>query len=295
MVNIKDWIHSTRPKTLPASLAPVFIGASYSYYLGKFDWLIFLLISIISLLIQISTNFINDIYDYKNGADNINRIGPKKSLFTGAISLRQMIIASILVLFFTFIIGVWVCSMTSWWLMLAGIMSMLFAWAYTGGPYPLAYKGLAEPFVFIFFGLVATNGTIFAFTGEISKIGFISSFMPGLLSTTLLMVNNIRDIENDSKVKKMTLAVRMGRINSIKLFNTLITFSILVPIYLTLTTNNLFYFIPLLAIPLLGKLSKNIEKLEGKDMNKLLALNGIILILNGLLTSLSFILMKIYG
>lgn len=295
MVNIKDWIHSTRPKTLPASLAPVFIGASYSYYLGKFDWLIFLLISIISLLIQVSTNFINDIYDYKNGADNINRIGPKKSLFTGAISLRQMIIASFFVMLITFIIGVWVSSMTSWWLMVAGILSMIFAWAYTGGPYPLAYKGLAEPFVFIFFGLVATNGTIFAFTGEITKIGFIVSFMPGLLSTTLLMVNNIRDIDNDSKVKKMTLAVRIGRIKSIKLFNTLITFSILVPIYLTLTTNNLFYFIPLLAIPLLGKLSKNIEKLEGKDINKLLALNGIILVLNGLLTSLTFILMKIYG
>lgn len=295
MTNIKDWIHSTRPKTLPASLTPVFIGASYSYYFGKFDWLIFILICIISLLIQISTNFINDIYDYKNGADNIFRVGPKKSLFTGAISLRQMIIASIIVMLITLIIGVWVCSITSWWLMLAGIMSMLFAWAYTGGPYPLAYKGLAEPFVFVFFGLVATNGTIFAFTGEITKIGFFVSFMPGLLSTTLLMVNNIRDIENDLKVKKMTLEVRIGRIKSIKLFNTLVTFSILVPIFLALTTNNLFYFIPLLAIPLLGNLSKNIEKYQGKELNKLLALNGIILILNGLLTSLTFILMKIYG
>lgn len=295
MNNFKDWLHSTRPKTLPASLAPVFIGASYSFYLGKFDWLIFVLICIISLLVQISTNFINDIYDFKKGADNSNRIGPKKSLFTGAISLNQMKFASFLVMLITFGIGLWVCSLTSWWLMIAGILSMTFAWAYTGGPYPLAYKGLAEPFVFVFFGLVATNGTIYAFTNEISRIGVIVSFMPGLLSTTLLMVNNIRDISNDKEVGKMTLEVRLGKEKSIKLFNLLVTFSIIIPIYLALSYNNLFYFIPLLIIPLLGKLSKNIEKFEGKELNKLLALNGIILILNGLLTSLTFILMKIYA
>ncbi|OGU60833.1 MAG: 1,4-dihydroxy-2-naphthoate octaprenyltransferase [Ignavibacteria bacterium GWF2_33_9] len=293
MSNLRAWIHSTRPKTLPASLAPVFIGSSYSYYLGKFDWLIFGLICLISLLVQISTNFINDIYDFKNGVDNINRIGPKKSLFTGAISLSQMKTASILIMFLTFMIGLWVCSMTSWWLMPAGILSMLFAWAYTGGPYPLSSKGLAEPFVFIFFGLVATNGTIFAFTNEISQIGVYASFMPGLLSTTLLMVNNIRDIENDSQVGKMTLEVRLGKEKSVKLFNFLVTAALLVPIFMVLTYQNFLFFIPLIAVPLYGRLSKYIDKYQGKELNKLLALNGILLILNGLLTSLTFIFMKI--
>jgi len=168
----------------------------------------------------------------------------------------------------------------------------LFAWAYTGGPYPLAYNGLAEPMVFIFFGLIAVNGTVFVFIHSITWISFIASLMPAFLSTTLLMVNNIRDVATDLKVKKYTLAVKLGQVRSRRLYFILHFINLFVPLVLTIYYSNLFFLLPLLSIPLNIQAIRLIYTKEGKELNKVLALNGVLIMINGLLTSISFVISK---
>ena len=295
MINWRIWINATRPKTLPASLSPVLIGTSIAYYHNSFNLFYFLLISFLALLIQICTNFINELYDFKNGADSKNRLGPTRAVSAGLIPYKVMKNVSIFLVLITFILGMILVLKSGWIIFLIGVASLFFAWAYTGGPYPLAYNGLAEPAVLIFFGIFAVNGTYFILTDKLDLIPLIASFMPGLLSTNLLLVNNIRDIETDKLVNKNTLAVKLGRKLSNHLYLFIHIFTILIPFILFYFTKNYLMFLPLVALPLHINCVKNTYFLDGRALNKVLALNGFLILLNGLLTSFSFILTKHYG
>jgi 1,4-dihydroxy-2-naphthoate octaprenyltransferase len=292
MTKIQALLHSTRLKTLPASLSPVLIGSSIAYYYGKFDLFLFIVVSLCAILIQISTNYINEIYDYKKGADSEQRQGPQRSVAAGLISVNLMTKISSAIIIITFLLGLILVQQAGLIILIIGILSLLFAWAYTGGPYPLAYNGLAEPMVFIFFGLIAVNGTVFVFIHSITWISFIASLMPAFLSTTLLMVNNIRDVATDLKVKKYTLAVKLGQVRSRRLYFILHFINLFVPLVLTIYCSNLFFLLPLLSIPLNIQAIRLIYTKEGKELNKVLALNGVLIMINGLLTSISFVISK---
>ena len=294
MSNFSVWLNATRPKTLPASLAPVMIGSSIAYYHNSFDWWIVIIVSVLSVLIQILANFLNEIYDYKKGADNHKRIGPQRAVASGLISVKQMSVVSILLAAFIFGAGLILVYHSGWVILLIGILCLLFAYLYTGGPYPLAYNGLAEPFVFVFFGLIAVNGTYFVFTGNINEIAVISSIMPGLLSTNLLLVNNIRDIDTDAPSGKYTLAVKIGKENSRHLYLILNFIVFFIPIMLAIKLESFWMLIPILAMPILANMSFRIYFSDGKALNKILAMNGLSILLNGILTSISFIVLKIY-
>lgn len=291
---IKIWINATRPKTLPASLAPVFIGSSIAYYYGSFNFYYFLLICLVALLIQISTNFINELYDFKKGADNSQRLGPTRAVASGLIDYQTMKKVSIAIVAITFLLGLILVYKSGMVILVIGVLSLLFAWAYTGGPFPLAYNGLAEPAVLIFFGIFAVNGTFYVFHNHFDTIPLIASLIPGLLSTNLLLINNIRDIPTDKLVSKNTLAVRLGRNWANHLYLAIHFLSIIIPFILFYIMNNMFMLLPLLLLPLHISCVKKAYFFQGRDLNKVLATNGVLILLNGILISISFIISRQY-
>jgi 1,4-dihydroxy-2-naphthoate octaprenyltransferase len=212
MSQIKIWIEASRPKTLWASIAPVIIGTAMAYSDGEWDLLIALLTMLSAMMIQIGTNFANDYYDYFKGADTKERIGPTRATGSGLVKPETMKIAFYLAFGLSVILGLYLISRGGWPILIVGSLSILFGILYTGGPFPLGYKGLGEIFVLIFFGPVAVAGTYYLQTLDINLAVILAGLSPGLISTALLTVNNLRDIHTDKKAGKRTLAVRFGPI-----------------------------------------------------------------------------------
>lgn len=264
---------------------PVGIGASYAYSLGHFDWIIFPVICLCAVMIQITTNFFNEIYDAKRGADTEDRIGPPR----GVIPARTMWVVTIFSLIVTFLTGLYLVSVSDWYILLIGIISLFFAWAYTGGPYPLAYKGLGDIFVLIFFGIVAVCGTFYIFTGYVDLDIFFVSIIPGLLSANILGVNNIRDIETDKKVNKMTLAVRLGEKRSKILYEFNLGLVNSFQFGIAIGVGSWWHALPFATLPLMIILIAKLKKAKGKDYNKLLTMSGGLLMLFGILQIIGFI------
>lgn len=290
MPQVKDWITALRLKTLPASVSPVLIASAYAYSLDKFNGLAFVVILFCASMIQIITNFINEIYDFKTGADNDNRLGSVRGVATGKISVKSMWLVSITLIIITFLAGLYLVSISDYYILLVGIVSLFFSWAYTGGPYPLAYKGLGDIFVLVFFGIVAVCGSFYIYTGYVNSFIFIASFVPGILSSNILAANNIRDIETDRKVNKITLAVRLGRKKSIALYSVLMFIVFAIQFYLYLITGNSYILITFLTLPIAMIIFKKIILAEGREFNLVLALSGLFLIIDSVLLSLSFVL-----
>ncbi len=186
------------------------MGTAMAFESGKGHMLSAIAALVGALLIQIGTNLSNDYFDYVKGADTEERLGPVRATQAGWISPRIILRSSLLVFASAVLIGLFLVWRGGWPIVLIGILSIIFGILYTGGPYPLAYHGLGELFVLIFFGPVATLGTYYVQALEFSFEVFIAGLAPGLLSTALLAVNNLRDIPTDLKARKRTLAVRFG-------------------------------------------------------------------------------------
>ena len=206
----KVWFLAARPKTLPAAVAPVLLGTAVAAHEGGFSFIPALICLVFALLIQIGSNFANDYFDYGAGVDTGKRVGPARAVASGWVTPQQMWRATLIVLSAAFLVGLMLVFYGGWWLVAVGVLSILCAIAYTGGPYPLGYNGLADIFVFVFFGLVAVMFTAYVQTGEFSWGAFWAGAGCGLLSTNLLVVNNARDIETDREAGKRTLPVRFG-------------------------------------------------------------------------------------
>lgn len=205
------WLLAIRPKTLAASLAPVFFSGWLAWHSGRFNPYVFLLILITATLIQIGTNLINDLSDFKKGADTSERKGPIRVTQAGLISVDTITKAAYGTLGLALLCGVYLVFLGGTPILLIGIASLLSAWCYTAGPYPLAYLGIADIFVLIFFGPVATTGTYLLLTQEFSLTALLTGVGFGAISTAILVVNNLRDVEEDKAASKRTTAVRFGR------------------------------------------------------------------------------------
>ncbi len=288
--NISTWLLATRPKTLPAGLVPVLIGSALALRDNLFDTKYFILIAVCALLIQIITNFINEIYDYKKGADTEERIGPERAVASGKIDIKVMTVVSAILLVITFSIGMLLVYRAGYEILIVGLSSLFFAWAYTGGPYPLAYKGLGELFVLIYFGIVAVAGTYAVLTLNWTLESAVWGLVPGLISMNILGVNNIRDIDTDLKVNKMTTAARLGKTNAKRLYVLIFITLYLIHLYFAITTSNIYLLLPLITLPLTVSLCKGVMKAEAKEFNMLLSKTGLLLILHGLISSFSIIL-----
>jgi 1,4-dihydroxy-2-naphthoate octaprenyltransferase len=289
MANLKYWLLATRPKTLPASIIPVLVGSAIAARDGYFDWFYLSIIIVCALLIQIITNFFNEYYDYLKGADTDDRLGPRRAVASGLISPKSMKIASIALLMITFALGMILVAQAGWLILAIGIFSLFFSWSYTGGPMPLAYKGLGDIFVLIFFGIIAVNGTYFVYSGNFSEVAFIAGFAPGIFSMNILSVNNIRDIETDVKVGKITMAVRLGERISKLIFVILNIGAFVVSLLLYLKLGQAILLFPLAAFPLSIIIIKNLYTKKGKELNSVLAQTGLLLMIHGILMVVSFI------
>lgn len=204
------WIYAARPRTLAAAAAPVFIGGAIAWKNGLFDGVSTAVALVCALLIQIGTNYANDYYDFRKGADTAERLGFKRAVASGWVSPGSMKRATFLVMGLAFLCGMLLVYKSGWPVFWLGLASILAGIAYTGGPFPLGYNGLGDVFVMLFFGQAAVMGTVFVNTGVWSYEAFIWSLGPGALAVNILVLNNLRDIETDRKAGKRTLGVFFG-------------------------------------------------------------------------------------
>lgn len=286
-----DWFLAIRPKTLSASVCPVIIGTAMAYGDGIEHLTTATICLIAALAIQIGTNLANDFYDFKNGADTSERLGPIRMTQAGRINPNHMRIGFILAFLIAAIASCILVQRGGWPIGIIAFLSILFGWLYTAGPKPLGYIGLGEIFVFIFFGPVAVAGTYYVQSFELNTAVIIAGMGPGLLSVAILAVNNYRDYDTDQKSGKRTLAVRFGRSFAQLEYAAAVILAALLPvmIYYHIEDHKRILWtsiIALLSIPLMKTV---FTSKEGPQLNKVLALTGAILIIYTFLFSLGWI------
>ena len=291
---LKSILIAIRPKTLSASIAPVLVGSSIAFNSSHFNMQIFFLTFFSAIFIQIGTNFANDVYDFINGADNDERIGPTRSVQANLISVRAMKYLTIISFLLSVICGLPLVIQGGYPILLVGILSIISGYAYTGGPYPLGYNGWGDIFVFIFFGPIAVCGTFFLQLGYVSVESIISGIIMGCLSVTLLCINNIRDVETDRNVGKRTIAVRFGVMFVKILFISLFLISYLLLAYLSFNLSylntNVFFLLLIITVPLCIKLNFDVFKLKSHSLNRLLSNVSVFIIIFSLLFILSILI-----
>ena len=213
MASLSDWLQAARPKTLGAAVAPVFAGFFIGSNLGgqPLAWPLLLCTLGSTIALQIATNWFNDALDFKQGKDTQARIGPRRITAAGVVKPGTVMLAGFLMLGLATLLSLPLISARGLPIVIIGIPSLWFCYGYTGGPAPLAYRGLGELFVILFFGLVAVAGSAFVQTGEWLVGGIIGGVQIGCLSTVLIAINNLRDIDEDRSTGKRTLAVRFGQ------------------------------------------------------------------------------------
>jgi 1,4-dihydroxy-2-naphthoate octaprenyltransferase len=205
------WLEAARPRTLPAAVAPVLVGSALAWHDGTFQLAAAALCLGFALLVQVGTNFANDYYDFVRGADTATRVGPRRAVAAGLVSPVTMKRVMMTTFGAAFLVGLGLIAWGGPWLLAIGVASILAGIAYTGGPWPLAYHGLGDVFVLIFFGLVAVGGTYFVQAGRLAAEALLAGVPVGLLAANILVVNNYRDVETDVLAGKRTLVVRLGR------------------------------------------------------------------------------------
>ena len=291
---LKSILIAIRPKTLSASIAPVLVGSSIAFNSSHFNMQIFFSNFFSAIFIQIGTNFANDVYDFINGADNDERIGPTRAVQANLISVRAMKYLTIISFLLSVICGLPLVIQGGYPILLVGILSIISGYAYTGGPYPLGYNGWGDIFVFIFFGPIAVCGTFFLQLGYVSVESIISGIIMGCLSVTLLCINNIRDVETDRNVGKRTIAVRFGVMFVKILFISLFLISYLLLAYLSFNLSylntNVFFLLLIITVPLCIKLNFDVFKLKSHSLNRLLSNVSVFIIIFSLLFILSILI-----
>ncbi|MEN8783361.1 MAG: 1,4-dihydroxy-2-naphthoate octaprenyltransferase [Akkermansiaceae bacterium] len=231
----KAWLIAARPKTLPAAIVPVWSGSLMVVALGvDVSYRLVVVTLMGAIFIQIATNFFNDVIDAKKGADTSERIGPTRATSSGLLSPKAMYAGAAFMLLQALVCGFLLFNARGWPIIAIGIPSLYLSYGYTGGPIPLAYRGLGEVFVILFFGFIAVMGAIFVQTGLWPWQGWILGLQIGCLSAVLIAVNNYRDLEEDEVVDKRTLVVRWGR----KPVAFLIYFMTILPSLLVLVFHN---------------------------------------------------------
>jgi len=220
--SLQIWMMAARPKTLPAGIAPVLVGTALAGYLHVFHPLRFVAALLGSVLIQVGTNLSNDYSDARRGADTEDRLGPVRVTAGGLVPPKQVLIATYVTFGLAVLCGAYLVAVAGWQLLLIGIASILAGVLYTGGPRPYGYEGLGELFVFLFFGVAAVAGSYFVQMRDFSWESLAMSVPVGLIASALLVVNNTRDIETDRRANKRTLAVRLGRQRTRRLYSVMV-------------------------------------------------------------------------
>jgi 1,4-dihydroxy-2-naphthoate octaprenyltransferase len=292
MGNLKVWCLAARPKTLWAGFVPVIIGGALAYDSGNFHSLAFVAAALGALLIQIGTNFANDLFDFLKAADSDERLGPLRATQAGLVTPAQMKIATAATFTLAIIIGVYLVLRGGTPVVIIGLVSITLGLLYTGGPIPLGYLGLGDIFVLIFFGPVAVAGTYYVVTLDINPTVLVAGLPPGMISTAILTVNNIRDIDTDRRCGKRTLAVRYGLSFARYEYLLMTAGGIIFPLFIFLADKShpgiiLSLLTLIVAFPSIRKVMTG---LSGYALNDILESTGQILALFGVLFSIGWLI-----
>jgi 1,4-dihydroxy-2-naphthoate octaprenyltransferase len=265
---IKHFIYAARMRILPASAIPTIAGIMLAAIDGAHDFFTAFITVLSAMMLQTTSNYLNDLYDFKKGAD-LKRIGPPRAVASGMISEKAMTFMSWVMFTLTFLIGLILVQKAGWPILVIGIVSLWAAFAYTGGPYPLAYHGLGEATAFVFYGLIPVWGAYFI---QIPELIFkpqviITGIIMGLFAAKILLVNNIRDIETDPIAGKITLAVMLGEKKSRLLYALLMILSYGSLFLLARIQDNAVYLMPWILLPFAVYLTKEVLKTEKEQLN----------------------------
>jgi 1,4-dihydroxy-2-naphthoate octaprenyltransferase len=286
---MRIWLMAARPRTLPAAIAPVLVGTAAAVQLaGELPrWGAFVAALAGSIFIQIGTNLANDYSDARRSADTADRLGPVRVTSAGLVTPQRVLNATWIAFAVAVACGVYLTTVAGPVILLIGAVSIAAGVLYTGGPRPYGYAGLGELFVFLFFGLVAVNGSYYVQIEELDALPLGLSVAVGFLATAILVVNNVRDLETDRRAGKMTLAVRIGRHNAVMLYRLLMlgAFAVL-PIALLAGNSSALPLIGLLALPMaFGPMRTMTNRSDGPALNGALAATGAVLAVYSLLVS----------
>jgi len=274
---------------LTAAAAPVLVGLALADRTGHVNAMLGLMTLLAALLIQIGTNLANDYFDFLAGADTAARLGPLRVTQAGLIEPSTVLNAALGVLGLAALIGCYLVSVGGWPILSIGIVSLVAAIAYTAGPWPLAYHAMGDPFVFIFFGLAAVNGTVFLQTGTATSLSIAASIPIACLVTAILVVNNLRDVDTDGRAGKRTLAVQFGQGFARAEYCGLVAIAFLMtPVLAWLGGATL--LLPIAAVPLAFGEIRAICRRTGADLNQSLAQTAALHLTYGLLLTLALVL-----
>jgi 1,4-dihydroxy-2-naphthoate octaprenyltransferase len=291
---MRIWLMAARPRTLPAAIAPVLVGTAAAVeWVGHVPrWGAFFAALVGSIFIQIGTNLANDYSDAKRGADTADRLGPVRVTSAGLVTPQRVLRATWVAFAVAIACGIYLATVAGLVILLIGAVSIAAGVLYTGGPRPYGYAGLGEVFVFLFFGLVAVNGSYYVQVERLDVTPLGLSIAIGFLATAILVVNNVRDLETDRRAGKNTLAVRMGRANAVNLYRLLVlgAFAVL-PLTLFAGESSAWPLLGLLALPLALKPMRVVaERSDGPALNGALAATGAVLGVFSLLVTIGLLI-----
>ncbi len=275
---MRIWLMASRPRTLPAAVAPVLVGTAFAGFEHIFHPLRFLAALLGALFIQVGTNLSNDYSDARRGADADDRLGPVRVTAGGLVPPRQVLIATYVSFGLAVLFGIYLIIVAGWVLLVIGAASILAGVAYTGGPRPYGYEGLGEVFVFLFFGIVAVTGSYYVQTTHLNWEAFALAVPVGLLASAILVVNNIRDIDSDRRAGKRTLAVKLGRRRTRVMFAVIVYVAfLLTPVTWLFGPTTAWMLLPWLTLPLAAPLVRVVHnRTDGPSLNAALAQSGML-------------------
>lgn len=288
---LKIWVMAIRPKTLPAAAAVVIAGTGAALGEGVFRLGPALAALGVALLMQIGANLANDVYDYYRGADQEGRLGPQRVTQSGLLSPGQVFAGMWLTFGLAGLLGLYLAWQAGWPVLIVGMLAVVAAIAYTGGPFPLAYHSLGDVFVFIFFGLVAVCGTYYVQAQALSAQVWWAAVVMGLLTVNLLVVNNLRDIETDRKTGKQTLAVQLGARGARLQYVICLALAYIIPMLMAvLGVMPAWVLLVWLTLPQAVRLVRFIHLNDGRPLNQALAGTGQLELFFGILFALGMAL-----
>jgi len=281
---LRAWLLAARPRTLVAGVVPVSVGSALAWRAGAFHWLAALAALVGALCIQVGTNLANDFYDFRRGADTAARLGPPRATQQGWLSPRAVLAGAMACFAAAAVVGLYLVALAGWPIVVVGLVSIAAGYAYTGGPYPLAYHGLGDVFVLVFFGFVAVGGTYFVQAGTPTMAVAWAAAPVGLLGVALLAVNNTRDAATDAAAGKRTLVVRWGVGFGRAEYLACLVGSAAVPLGLVWTGNaSPWALLGLLALPLAVAPARRLAREQGPSLNRALAETARLQLVYGLL------------
>jgi 1,4-dihydroxy-2-naphthoate octaprenyltransferase len=287
---MNHWVLASRLKTLTAAISPVLVGVSLAIHDGEFQLFIAFMTLLAAVLIQIGANFANDVYDFLNGSDREDRLGPTRATQSGLIPPEDMKKGMWLVFALAICVGFYLASIGGWSIVWIGLASIASAIAYTGGPYPLGYHGWGDVLVFVFFGIIAVPGTYYLQSGFVSYDSILFGIPLGALSTAILIVNNLRDADTDIKSGKRTLAVRFGK-TFVKIeYIIMMVVAFAIPIYILQFWDELSLYIILFLLPISIRLIQSLYNETGISLNPVLVNTAQFLFHFSILLSIGLIL-----